>query len=376
MSFDALRLAHPSSRLALGLLALTACNADSCGTSPQEPDCQSAGQICTVVGTGEFGLNGDGLPALESHIYLPSAVEFDSQERAVFVDFFNLRVRRVEEDGTLITVAGSGWHDFAQDGSEAVLSPLENPVDVAVDLDDTLYVAELHAGRVLSVDPSGWLTVLAGNGEIRSEGDDGPAREASITELDGLALDGDLLYIADTLAHRIRVVDLVTETIHPVAGTGDEGGTDGPSEDATFQFPDGLLLADGGVYVAERQGHRVRFIDLELGEVRTVAGTGTPDYTGDGGPATEATLNQPQGLAMDDEGRLYIADAENHVIRRVLADGTIETVVGTGAAGEGPDVGYGLDVSLAKPTEATFAPDGRLWIVDQLNSRIRAWVIE
>jgi sugar lactone lactonase YvrE len=135
-----------------------------------------------------------------------------------------------------------------------------------------------------------------------------------------------------------------------------------------------LLVAHGGVYVADRLGHVVRFVDLELGTVTTVAGTGSRGWSGDGGPANEATLSEPQALATDETGRLYIADGQNHVIRRVDTDGVIETIVGTGSPGEGANAGEGLEVSLAQPTGLTFGPDGRLWIADQLNSRVRVWV--
>lgn len=349
----------------------------ACGPGPvdtgEPPDCESPGRICTVAGTGDFGFNGDGLPALESFFYLPSAVAFDPSGLAIVVDHNNHRVRRLEPDGTTVSLAGSGIHGFAQPGP-AITSPMENPVDAQVDAAGTIYVAELHAGRILSISSAGEMAIVAGTGEIFSTGDGGPALDADLTEVDGIALDGDQLYIADTLAHRIRVVDLTTGTIDAVAGTGEAGVVDGPFDAARFDLPDGLAVAPGGLYVTDLGGHTVRFLDLAAGEVRTIAGTGVSGYSGDGGPATDAQLHEPKAVTVDPDGRVYIADSQNHVVRRVNLDGSIETVVGTGAAGEGANAGDGRSVSLADPKGLTWGPDGRLWIADFLNSRVRAWV--
>ena len=167
-----------SPTLSLALMIVAGCTSDPLPPPPPLPECTaSPGEICTVAGTGLRGLNQPG-DALQTHLNLPSALAFDPDDRLIIVDFNNMMLRRLEDDGTLTTVVGVGRHAYAQDGIEATESALENPVDVAVGDDGTLYVMELHGARVLQVDPSGWLTVYAGSatnpGYESFEGDGGP----------------------------------------------------------------------------------------------------------------------------------------------------------------------------------------------------------
>lgn len=369
-------------RLSWTLVALAACG---CQVEPEPPPpvadpCGDGdpGVICTLVGTGERGANGDDLPALQTHLYLPTSVAFDLDGNLLTDDFNNMKIRRLEADGTLTTIAGTGQHSYALDSSPALESALENPIDIAVDLDGDLFIAELHGARVLKVDPTGWLTAYVGSpvnpGYPGYSGDGGPAQAASLGEGQGLVVGDDgILYIADTSNHVIRLVTPEDEIIDLVAGTVLPAFTDGIGAEAAFDKPEGLAYVDGILYVADSGNNAIRRIDLATREVTTVAGTGAAGFSGDGGPAVDAELSAPAAVAVGPDGELYVADYQNHVIRRIGADGVIDTVVGTpetfGFTGDGVPP---LEAQLSRPFDVALSPDGDLVIVDQFNDRVRA----
>ena len=214
---------------------------------------------------------------------------------------------------------------------------------------------------------------MAGTGSPGDSGDDGPATQASLNQPSGLALDGrGNLYIADRGNHRVRRVgpDGVITTF---AGTGRQG-FEADGDAARFQklnLPSGVALdAQGNVYIADRGNHRVRRVGLD-GVIRTVAGTGTGGFSGDAGPATQARLNSPAGIAVDAKGNLYIADGGNHRVRRVGADGLVSTVAGTGQAGFSGDGGRASSAELSGPSGVWGDVEGNLYIADAGNRRIR-----
>ena len=340
---------------------------------PDEPiDCGVSGMLCTAVGDGRSGFDGDGRLGVETMLSQPTAIRFDASGQPLFVDFNNLRVRTLDPDGTVRTVAGSGWHAFAIDGSDAVSSPLENAIDVWPAADGGFYLTELHAGRVLHVDSTGWLTVVAGDGELGFTGDGGNALEARFSEAVGLAVGAEgQIFVADTDNHCVRVIDPVSGGIDRVVGDGVPGDRDGALDVGQLSAPQHLDVHDGSLYVADRDNHRVRRIDLVSGIIETVVGTGVAGYSGDGGPAREASLNEPHGVDLAEDGTLWIADSSNHVIRRVDPDGIIETVAGTGVEGIGADRGLALDEALAFPHHVQVAPDGQVWIADLKSHRLR-----
>lgn len=345
-----------------------------CGPTPPEPfDCTQSQAVCTVVGTGAYGFNGDGLDPLETFLYFPTAVQFLASGEPFFADFNNLRIRSITDSGTVSTLAGSGFHSFAAAGP-ADASPLENPVDVAPDSEGGFFIAELHAARLLHVDTAGELTVMAGNGVLADSGDGGPAREATFSEFNGIAVGEGRVYISDTDNHRIRVYDPSDDTVQAVAGTGEPGWTDGPAELATFNGPQHLTWTPQGLYIADRWNHTIRFLDFSDNTVQTVAGNGTRGSNGLGGPAIDAQLNEPHAVTVGDDGTLWIADTENHRLCQVDLDGTLEVVVGTGQPDEGPNQGLAPDVALYRPQNVVIGPEGHLWISDTLNSRVRVWV--
>ncbi len=337
--------------------------------------CDEPGVLCSVAGTGVWGSNGDG-PADAVWLYQPTAVGFGPSARVEFADYNNHRIRALLSDGMVTTLAGTGLHLNAAAGP-ASLSPMENPIDLARCDDSGFFIAEQHAARVDFVDAYGTLSYFAGMGGLPGyTGDGGAATSAQLSEPTGVACGPDgAVYIADSLNHAIRVVH-PDGIIGTLAGTGLAGYSDGPAEEAAFHSPHRLAVHDNSLYVADWLNSAIRRIDLADGTVSTVVGTGVAGCSGDGGPAVEAQLAYAIGVAFGADGSMYIADSDNHVIRRVNPRGTIETVVGRpcdpepspGFAGDG---GPALDGQLHWPNDVALGPDGKLWIADTFNSRIR-----
>lgn len=345
------------------------------GTSTTDLDCTSPGQMCTFAGTGDRAWSEDGGPATETALFLPTDVAFDVDAQALVVDYNNMRILRHETDGTLQTVVGMGVHAYASNEVDALDTPLENPVSMVVGSDGTYYITEQHGARILRV-VDGWLDVYAGSADDPGiedwTGDEGPALDARMSQSVGLTIgDDDTLFIGDTRNHCIRMVT-PDGTMHALAGDGDPVLTDGVGAEASFAGPQHLAYHDGYVYVADTINHAVRRIEVATQTVETLAGDGTAGFAGDGGPATEARLDTPQGVAVDAEGRVYVADSENHVVRRIDTDGTIDTFAGTpGVDDYTGDGGQALDGTLHWPTNVSVGPDGTVYIADTLNSVIR-----
>jgi hypothetical protein len=363
-------------RWALTSLLWVACSGDG-GDPPLPPlvDCDSPGQVCTFAGTGDRGWSDDGGLATETALFLPTDMTFDVDGQPLIVDYNNMRILRMERDDTLHTIVGMGVHAYASDGVDALDTPLENPVSMAVGSDGTLFITEQHGARILSV-VDGWLEVYAGSatdpGVEAWTGDGGPALDARMSQSVGLTIGpDDTLYIADTGNHCLRMVR-PDGTIEALAGSGARQLGDGTGADASFSLPQHIAYHDGHVYVADTANHAVRRVDVATGEVATVAGNGKAGFSGDGGPATEAQLDTPQGVGVDAEGRVYIADSENHVVRRVELDGTLSTFVGVpGVADYTGDGGPRQEATLHWPVNVTVGPDGSVYVLDTLNSVIR-----
>ena len=258
------------------------------------------------------------------------------------------------------TVAGNGTEGFGGDGGAAVAAQLYLPLGVALDGAGNLYIADLGNHRIRKVDAAGVITTVAGSGSTGEfgggfGGDGGAATGARLSSPAGMALDGaGNLYIADGWNHRIRKVD-AAGTITTVAGSGRSGlgsmggysGDGGPATAAQLYAPAGVALdGAGNLYIADLLNHRIRKVD-SAGVITTVAGSGEVGFGeggfgGDGGPATAAQLNFPEGVALDGAGNLYISDTRNQRIRKVDAAGVITTVAGYGPTGEG-EGGFGGD---------------------------------
>ncbi|MGE0222652.1 MAG: hypothetical protein AB7S57_05280 [Acetobacteraceae bacterium] len=335
--------------------------------------------ISTAVGTGEQGYGGDGGPASAARLNNPFDAAFDADGNLIFSDTFNHVIRRVDaRDGSISTIAGTGERGFAGDGGPATRAQLNEPYGVVVDRNGTVFFADRLNRRVRKVDANGIITTLAGDGSGKYSGDGGPAATAGLAEPNGLALDSAhaRLFIADVADHRVRVVDLGSGTIGTFAGTG-EGRHDGDGGPATaagiFGARAVALAPDGSLYVMERQGSSIRRI--RDGIIETVAGTGARGYAGDGHDARHAVFNAPKEMAVDAAGNIFVVDTENHAIRLIAADSWIvNTIAGNGVAGPGGDGGPAIAAGLARPHGVTIGPDGAAYVGDSENHRIRKLV--
>jgi sugar lactone lactonase YvrE len=252
--------------------------------------------------------------------------------------------------------------------------------DAAADPEGNLLVVDHANNRIRSIGADGHIKTIIGNGPIGTGSDDGnlagdggPASAATLQEPWSITFSPvGILYIADRDNHAIRTVD-TAGTIATVAGTGDRGysGDGGLAIEAKMSRPQGVALdSAGNLYFTDSDNHRIRRVDSQ-GIITTVVGTGEPGISGDGGPATEAQIIDPNGIAFDAQGNLYFVDDVASVVRRVDTDGIITTVAGTGKAGFSGDGGPAPGAALSSPSDIAIDSDGTLYIADSGNHRIR-----
>jgi len=332
-----------------------------------------SGTITTIAGTGESGFSGDGGPAVAAQLSRPSGVAVDNAGNLFIADRFNHRIRRVDPSGTITTIAGTGEGGFGGDGGPAAAAQLNSPNGVAVDSAGNLYIADINNHRIRRVHPSGVITTIAGTLSSGFSGDGGPAVAVRLSLPTGVAVDGTgNLFIAQSLNDRIRQVD-PSGIITTIAGTRQKrfSGDNGPATQARLHDPFGLAADNAGnLFIADSNNDRIRRVDPS-GVVTTIAGTGERGYSGDGGPAVAARLSRPAGVAVDGAGNLFIVDNWNHCVRRVTPFGTITTIAGTGAWGFSGDNGPAVSAQLAYPQDVAVDGAGNLFIVDTRNHRIR-----
>lgn len=357
-------------RVGVALLSVLAAGACPLWADPCE--LEEPGFVCPVAGTGEVGFNDDGLPPDETDFFLISRARRGPDGLLYFMDFNNWRVRRLEPEGVIETVAGNGFHASAVEGLAPLESPLDNPTDFVFLPDGRLTMVSFEDPRVIAIEDNE-LRVLAGRdfpGTVGNEGDGGVASLAEFMELMGIAVDDDgVVYLADARANRVRKIE--DGRIDTVAGNGiaDFTGDGGAANEATLSYPSALAVGpDRALYIADTRNHVVRRVGPD-GTITTIAGTGEPGLSGDDGPATEAQLNEPNGIEVRDDGTVYISDRANFRVRQVSPDGTLTTLAGTeeGNSGDGE-----------RATEARFGYLARitldgdsLLIADQSNSVVR-----
>jgi RHS repeat-associated protein len=328
----------------------------------------------TLGGTISAGFAGDGGPATAALMNNPRGIAAGPDGSVYFADAFNHRVRRISPAGAISTIAGTGVDGYSGDGGLATAARLNVPVDVAVDRDGALYIADSYNHRIRRVGRDGLITTVAGNGLQGFAGDGEPAGLARLAYPSGVAVGPfSELYIADTFNHRIRKVG-ADGVLTTTAGNGTpaDAGDGGPAIQASLQFPLDLdVSGDGEQFIVDNVNHRIRKVDIG-GLISTVAGNGqqgTPTGpNGDGGPANQATLNFPRGVTVLADGSLAIADGSSRRVRIVRTDGLIVPVIGGGTqTAEGSQA---RAFRLQFPSSIALLPDGRLVVSDTGSHRL------
>ena len=322
------------------------------------------GIITTIAGMTEEGFSGDHGPATSAQLDGPSGVTVDEGGYIFIADTGNNRIRQIDPDGVITTLAGG------KDSGDVANADgrLATPRDVAVHSNGIVYVADTGNHQIRGIDDTGMVTRVAGTEGL---GDGGPATEARLLEPTGLAIVNDTIYITDTGNNRIRKVS-ADGVITTFAGSGErgDGGDDGPALEAQLNGPSGIAVdAVGNVFISDRLNNRVRRVDTN-GIITNFAGSGERgpfhdrNAIGDGGPATEARLILPTGLAFDEAGNLYITDPGNHRIRRVDTQGRITTLAGSGERSFSGDEGPAAEAQLSTPAGFEIDADGNIYVAD------------
>ncbi len=387
------------------------------------------GILTTIAGNGGYLYSGDGGPAISAGLWHPQSLAFDKAGNLYITDSNNNVVRKVSAgSGTISTVAGSAITDYRGDGAPATQTRLGVVDGLALDAAGNIFIGESGKVRKISV-ATGIMATVAGKGTLGDSGDGGPALSAELRSTTGLAIDGrGNLFIADELNHRIRKVDAQSGIISTVAGNGTRGfsGDGGPATGCTLAYPSGVTLdTSGNLYIADTLNQRVRKIaaattvittiaggssgfsgdgglataagifypdgialdandnlfiaeqgrvrrvDATNGIISTVAGSGNDRLVGDGDPATAAVID-PAGVVVDAAGDLYIADTEGNRVRKVSSTtGRITTVAGNGVSGDNGDGQLAPAAQLTDPLGLAMDRSGNLYIADELNERIR-----
>ena len=348
------------------------------------------GVIHALAGTGDYGFSGDNGSATQAVLTVPSGLATDSAGNLYIADTFNNRIRRVTPGGVITTIAGTGDLGSVGDNVPAISAQLYGPLKIAVDLQGNIYFTEtLHVGVVAvvrKIDTRGIITTVAGGALDFSDGI--PATKAGILPVAVSTDAAGNIYIDDSSIgmagngyvsfSAVRKVDVSTGLISTVAGkvTPHPGfsGDGGKALDAVFRFsysPGLAVDAIGNIYVADDGNYRIRRITLD-GNIDTVAGNGLFRFSGDGGPATSATLNYPIGVIGDSQGNIYISETQASRIRKVAPDGTISVYAGNHGQAYTGDGGPAAFASLFSPMYMTFAPDGSLVFADSVNCVIRS----
>jgi len=332
--------------------------------------------VQTVAGSGQEFMQPSETEALRANVGQPYGVEVGPDGALYVCEISNHVVRRVDlKSGAISIVAGNGKKGYSGDGGPAAEAQLNEPYEVRFDAAGDMYFVEMKNAIVRKVDmQTGVISTVAGTGEVGFSGDGGPATAAKFNRPHSIALDSNnQLYICDIGNHRIRKVDLKSNVVSTFGGTGERKPTpDGAAVAGTPLNGPRALDFDGRghLFLALREGNAIYRIDLKTQTLHHIAGTGKSGFTGNGGPALTATLSGPKGVAIAANGDVYFADTESHTIRVVRANGVMDVVIGDGKRGDGPD-GTRLKCRLARPHGICISDDQVLFVGDSENHRVR-----
>jgi uncharacterized protein (TIGR03437 family) len=329
--------------------------------------------ITTVAGNGTAGFGGDGGSPTAAQLFLPFAAAV-AGGNIYITDQVNHRVRIVNSS-SINTLTGTGTAGFSGNDAAASKAQIFNPAGIIADNSGNVFFSDTRNQVVRKINSSGTITAYAGDANQGAgfSGDTGSAKNSRLNTPAGLALDsGGNLYIADAANNKIRKVttgDVITSFAGNI--TPDFAGDGGPAINAELNNPEGVAVdAIGNVYIADTFNHRIRLVTLD-GNIRTVAGNGKPGFAGDGGQATNAQLNHPEGVAVDAAGNIYIADSFNQRVRMVLTNGKIVTIAGNGGQAYTGDGDVATKATLNFPTSVFVDPQGNVYVSDSQNYVVR-----
>ena len=329
-------------------------------------------EIITIAGMGVGGFSGDGYSAQAAMLNGPNDVAVDLAGNVYIEDFYNFRIRKVLRYGSIVTFAGNGLNGNTGDGGIATNAEFR-PNGVATDKHGNVYISDYAFSQIRKVNTLGIIATFAGGGIAGYSGDNYPATSALLSHPQGMTMDKKMnLYFADVCNHVIRKIDS-TGIITTIAGNHIRawGGDLGLAINASLDSPYSVAKDKWNtIYIADYGNNIVRKIDT-FGVITTLAGTGFYGYTGDNGPAALATFNKPTGVAVDTAGNVYIADSRNNVIRMIDTLGKITTIVGNSWAGFSGDNGLAIGANLNNPQTIAIDTFGSIFIADANNERVR-----
>ena len=378
---------NEASRAIFTALVLMLCQACD---NPDPVDPIMPGNISTIAGVaGEFDYAGDGGPAISAKLGYIVGLAIDDSGNIYFVDGAANVVRKIDRTSGVISTLGGTFLGFnvidptpyKGDGGPAVEAHFNVPLGIAVDASGNIYIADSGNNVVRRISAStGVITTIAGNNNtLGYDGDGGLATAAHFyTPYDVATDQAGNIYITDSQNHSIRKITLSTGIISTVAGSGPDhkgfGGDNGLATEAHLDTPQGIALDDAGnLFIVDAGNHAVRKVAASTGIITTIAGTGNHGYDGDGGLGTLARLYAPSRVAVDDAGDIYIADQGSHVVRKVSGStGIITTLAGTGTAGYSGDGGPAVSATLSSPQGVAVDDDGNVIFTESGNSVIRA----
>ena len=343
------------------------------------------GMIRTVVGTGQQDYNGDSEVARETNLYLPFGLTVDSNDNLLVIDRSHYRIRRIDpKSGQVETVAGNGVKLFAGDGGPATGATLSFPHGMSVDKEDNLIFSDKGHFRIRKITPDGIINTIGGNGLRGNVGDNIPALEANFYNVTTIVQNpkGEMFMASPSgfvsLIRRFDskgiihdFIDTATPKYREAISNSKYKGLVQKGAVATItQFSDIVFDPNGNLFTSDRLNHQIRKIDTE-GNVYTIAGTGDSDHYGDNGPALEAAFRDPNALASDSEGNIYIADTANNLIRKIDTNGIVTTFAGNGEHSDSGDGGPALKASIRSMDDIEFNPAGELHILGTNTHKVR-----
>jgi hypothetical protein len=342
----------------------------------------STGTIVTAAGDGQAGYSGDGAVATAAELNSPFGLAVNSAGDLFIADYANNVVREViKSTGNIITFAGDGKAGYSGDGGPATDAELDGPRGLAIDSAGDVFISDMNNNVIREVVAStGKIITYAGDGKAGYSGDGGSATSAELNSPRGLGIDaaGDL-FIADLGNNVIREVVAASGKIATVAGDGKAGysGDGGPATSAELNNPNGVVVDPAGdLFIADENNNAVREVVSATGKIVAFAGDGVAGYSGDGGPAAAAELNNPVGVALDSVGDVFIADSGDNVVREVIAaTGDIVTVAGDGTAGYSGDGGSATTAKLNSPSRVAVDSAGDVFIADNANNVVREFTV-